>query len=68
MQHHEKVYYKLLKRDNIMRKYIISYLKEINDECVDLEEVIEANDIFFALGSFCSKHSVYKRITSIVEI
>ena len=51
-----------------MRKYIISYLKEINDECVDLEEVIEANDIFFALGSFCSKHSVYKRITSIVEI
>lgn len=50
-----------------MRKYIIKYLAERNDECVDLEIEIEAEDIYIALGSFCATQKLYKRITSIYE-
>jgi hypothetical protein len=51
-----------------MRRYLICYLAEQNDECVDLETIIEADDIFYALGSFCTTHKLYKRITNIKEI
>lgn len=50
-----------------MRKYIIHYLTEVNDECVDREIEVEASGIEFAIISFRDKVRVYKRITAIIE-
>jgi hypothetical protein len=51
-----------------MRKYLISYLKEKNDECHDLEVIIDANTIQEALNKFNTKFFIYKRITTITEL
>lgn len=51
-----------------MRKYAITFLKEVNDECVEREDIIDALDIFIALAEFRSTHKVYKRIIAINEI
>lgn len=48
-----------------MRRYLIQYYAERNDECVDLETIVEADTIAEALLIF-DKH--YKRITAINEI
>ena len=48
-----------------MRRYLIEYYAERNDECVDIEVIIEANTITEALQKFDKQH---KRITSIREI
>jgi hypothetical protein len=51
-----------------MRKYLISYLSEQNDECVDCETTIEAGTVQGALQFFEYKIKVYKRVTKIEEI
>ena len=48
-----------------MRRYLIEYYAERNDECVDLETIVEADTIAEALLIFDKQ---YKRITSITEI
>ena len=51
-----------------MRKYLVSYLKEVNDECVEREIEIECMTIFTVLDSFKHKVKVFKRVTSIKEL
>jgi len=51
-----------------MRRYLISYLAEQNDQCTDLEVIIEAGTMQGALQFFEYKIKVYKRITKIEEI
>jgi hypothetical protein len=51
-----------------MRRYLICYLKEKNDECHDLETIIDANTIQEALNKFNTKFFIYKRITTIKEL
>jgi hypothetical protein len=51
-----------------MRKYIVYYYTEKNDECVDLEIEIEANNIEIALCEFRSTIKVYKRVYQIKEL
>ena len=51
-----------------MRNWLICYYTEKNDECTDLEVIIQAEDIEQALDKFKNKFKVYKRITSITEI
>ena len=48
-----------------MRRYRIEYYTERNDECVDLETIVEANTIAEALEKFDKQH---KRITTITEL
>jgi len=48
-----------------MRRYLIQYYAERNDECVDLETIVEADTIAEALLIFDKQ---YKRITAINEI
>ena len=50
-----------------MRKYLICYLVERNDECQDLEQIIMADNLETALIIFTDHFRVYKRITSITE-
>lgn len=50
-----------------MRKYIVYYYKEINDECVDCEKEIQANNIEMVLHLFNKEIRVYKRIWKIEE-
>lgn len=51
-----------------MRPYLISYYAERNDECVDLECIVEADDILGAINIFLDNVRPIKRITSIREI
>jgi len=51
-----------------MRKYLISYLAEQNDECVDCETTIEARTILGAIFIFKTNIKVYKRVTKIEEL
>jgi hypothetical protein len=51
-----------------MRKYIIYYWAERNDEATDLEEIIEADNIEQAIQKFKSEVSSFKRITTVTEI
>jgi hypothetical protein len=51
-----------------MRRYLIEYYAERNDECVDLEHIIEANDIVSAINEFHDKVRRVKRITAIIEL
>ena len=48
-----------------MRRYRIEYYAERNDECVDLDCVVEANTILDALQEFDKE---CKRITTITEL
>jgi len=50
-----------------MRKYIVYYYAEKNDECVDCEKEIEAKSIDTVLIEFNSKVKVYKRVFAIIE-
>jgi len=50
-----------------MRRYLICYWTERNDECTDLEEFIDADNIMEALEKFTAS-SVFKRVTSVSEI
>jgi hypothetical protein len=51
-----------------MRKYLIYYWAEKNDDAVDCEKIIEASNIQEALNKFLNMTIVYKRITQIKEI
>ena len=51
-----------------MRTYRVHYYKEINDECVDCELVVEVPKIDDVIAEFKSKVSVFKRITKIEEL
>lgn len=51
-----------------MRKYLIEYYAERNDECVDLEHIVEANDMMEAINKFNAVIRLVKRITKISEI
>jgi len=50
-----------------MRKYLICYWTERNDECTDLEDLVDANNIMEALEKFTASR-VFKRIDSVSEI
>lgn len=51
-----------------MRRWKIYYYAEQNDECVDLEIILESENIFSALELFKQEVSVYKRVYKIEEI
>ena len=51
-----------------MRKYLIFYYIERNDECYDLEHIVEANDMMDAIEKFNKEIKVLKRITTITEL
>lgn len=51
-----------------MRKYRIEYYAERNDECVDLEHIVEANDMVEAINIFNDVIKIVKRITAVTEI
>jgi hypothetical protein len=51
-----------------MRKYLVFYYTERNDECYDLEHIVEANDIVSAINVFNNEVAVFKRITTITEL
>jgi len=51
-----------------MRKYLIFYYTEKNDECHDLESIVEADSIEEAIKLFKSKVRVHKRITTVTEL
>ena len=51
-----------------MRKYRFTFYAEKNDDCVDLEKDIEANNIIDALLIFQQEQRLYKRIIEIKEI
>ena len=50
-----------------MEKYLFCYYTEINDECRDLEKIIEAVNFKEAVIKF-DNTTVYKKITSASEI
>lgn len=51
-----------------MRTFRFTFYAERNDECVDLEKVIEADNIMNALLIFQQGRTLYKRIIEIKEI
>lgn len=53
---------------NKLRKYIISYYTEVNDECVDQEIEVEAISEFDTLLRFKSLVKVFKKVHEINEI
>ena len=50
-----------------MKKYLISYWIERNDEAVDLEKIVEADSILEALNNFVSTER-FRKISSISEV
>lgn len=51
-----------------MRKYLVFYYAERNDECYDLERIVEANDMIDAIDKFNKEVRLFKRITTITEL
>lgn len=51
-----------------MRRYLIFYYAERNDECTDLEHIVEANDMISAINVFNNEIKMIKRITTITEL
>ena len=51
-----------------MRNYLFYYWAEKNDDAVDCERIIPAENIEVALSKFKEEVKVYKRITQIKEI
>jgi hypothetical protein len=51
-----------------MRSYRVYYYKEINDECVDCEIVIEVPRIDNVISEFKEQVQLFKRITKIEEL
>lgn len=52
---------------NKLRKYIVYYYAEVNDECDDCEMEIKARTIFDALHRFNNLVKIYKRIFAVIE-
>jgi hypothetical protein len=57
----------MAKSNHGIRKYIVYYYAEKNDECVDCEMVIEAKSIFGALYQFKQRVRIFKRVFCIEE-
>ena len=55
-------------KPNDMRRYLIFYYAERNDECTDLEHIVEANDMVEAINVFNNEIKLIKRITTITEL
>lgn len=51
-----------------MRKYLITYWSERNDEMTDFEVELEADNIEKAIDELYSRHRPIKRITKVEEI
>ena len=51
-----------------MRRYLIWYWVEQNDESTDLEIIIEANNIKEAIDKFEKQVKLFKRISTITEL
>ncbi len=51
-----------------MRRYLVCYYTEKNDECHDQEIIIKADDIEQAIKFFKSRVRVRKRITTVAEL
>ena len=51
-----------------MRKFKVYYYREINDECQDLEEIVEARSFVEVYGVFHDLGIVYKRVYKIEEL
>jgi hypothetical protein len=51
-----------------MRRYLIWYWVEQNDESTDLEIIIEANNIKEAIDKFEKQVRLFKRISTITEL
>jgi hypothetical protein len=51
-----------------MKRYLIFYYAERNDECMDLEHIVEANDMVEAINVFNNEIKLVKRITTITEL
>lgn len=50
-----------------MRKYVVHYWIEKNDDCVDCEEIIDAHHISEVFSIFQEKVRVFKRVYKIEE-
>ena len=50
-----------------MKKYLICYWTECNDQCTDIETFVEADNITEALKKF-KTNNVFKSIDSISEV
>jgi len=50
-----------------MKKYIVYYYTEKNDECVDCEIEVDAKNIIAAYFAFEEKVKVYRRVYKIEE-
>jgi hypothetical protein len=51
-----------------MKRYLIYYWTEKNDEATDLEIIIKADNIEKALKEFKKEVKVYKSITTVTEL
>lgn len=51
-----------------MKKYLICYWAERNDEATDLEDFVEADNIMEALRKFTAGKRVLKKVSSISEV
>lgn len=51
-----------------MRKYLITYWREHNDEATDFEVELEADDIEKAIDKLYRRYSPIKRVTKVEEI
>jgi hypothetical protein len=51
-----------------MRRFLIYYWTEKNDEATDLEIIVKADDMEKALKEFKKEVKVYKSITTITEL
>lgn len=51
-----------------MRRYLIYYWTERNDESTDLEIIVKADNIEEAIKEFKKEVKVYKSITTITEL
>jgi hypothetical protein len=51
-----------------MRRYLIYYCKEIDNQDLDLEIIVKADDMEHALKDFKKEIKDYKSITTITEL
>ena len=51
-----------------MKRYLIYYWTERNDESTDLEIIVKANNMEEAIKEFKKEVRVYKSITTITEL
>lgn len=55
-------------KEKQMRKYLVQYWTEQNDESTDLEKIIEAEDFDAAVTKFKEETRLFRRITLVKEL